>query len=179
MDIQDPNYIKYQELVDGKNINPTTLLATDYLNHFNEIHMLLGMMFEMPDCLEDILEWKPLSYQQHFEYSMFQDKDLAIEAYNFSPEKYKLPFDERITQMSELLQNTISSIEEAILQNNMDKVKFIVDDYTPRMALLIEECSAIINSKEGPSTQDAIDDLFDDEIETDSIDQSSIDDLFD
>ena len=40
-------------LVRGKNINETTLLATDYLNHFNEIIMVLELVPDMPECLEE------------------------------------------------------------------------------------------------------------------------------
>ena len=72
MENKNEKYQKYQKLVAGKNINPKTLLATDFLNHFNEVHMLLGMIADMPDCIEDILGWKAISYQQHFEFSVFQ-----------------------------------------------------------------------------------------------------------
>jgi hypothetical protein len=34
----------------GANINPTTWLATDYLNHFNEAIMLLEMLPCAPEC---------------------------------------------------------------------------------------------------------------------------------
>ena len=48
------------------NINPRTGLATDYLNHFNEAVMLLEMIPDMPECAEDFLTWRPLSYAEHF-----------------------------------------------------------------------------------------------------------------
>jgi len=35
------------------NINEKTLLATDYLNHFNEFVMVLDLIPDMPDCLKD------------------------------------------------------------------------------------------------------------------------------
>src|SRR3546814_7715400 len=56
----------YRLLVRGKNINQNTLLATDYLNHFNEIIMLLEMVPSMPECYRDAVEWRPKSYAQHF-----------------------------------------------------------------------------------------------------------------
>src|SRR3546814_6668569 len=46
----------YRLLVRGKNINQNTLLATDYLNHFNEIIMLLEMLPSMPECYGDAAE---------------------------------------------------------------------------------------------------------------------------
>jgi hypothetical protein len=38
------------------NINPTTGLATDYLNHFNEAIMLLDLVATVPECLPDRFE---------------------------------------------------------------------------------------------------------------------------
>ena len=69
-------------LVQGKNIHEETLLATDYLNHFNEIIMLLDMIPSMPECLEDAKAWEPKTYVEHFRDSGFADKDLAIFAYD-------------------------------------------------------------------------------------------------
>lgn len=67
------------------NINPRTGLATDYLNHFNEVVMLLEMLPDMPDCAEDVLDWQPLSYEQHFEASNFAEKHLAVDAFRAAP----------------------------------------------------------------------------------------------
>lgn len=182
MNIVDINYKKYQELVLGKTINSQSLLATDYLNHFNEIHMLLGMIADMPDCIDDILEWKAVSYQEHFKSSVFQDKELAIEAYNHSPEMYRLPFEQCVERMDELLSSTIKQVESNIQSESFDEVNSLVACYTTKMGKLIEECSAIINSKEITTQQQVIDDYFDDDIEagsSDAINQNSIDDLFD
>ena len=64
------------------NINPATGLATDYLNHFNEAIMLLEMLPSCPDCVEDFLAWRPMSYREHFAGSHFKGRDLAIAAYD-------------------------------------------------------------------------------------------------
>ena len=49
----DDGFLAMQEKVRDSNIDETTLLATDYLNHFNEIVMLLEMVPEMPEMLDD------------------------------------------------------------------------------------------------------------------------------
>ncbi|MEZ5757002.1 MAG: hypothetical protein R3D86_02145 [Emcibacteraceae bacterium] len=179
METEDTDYKKYQKLVFGKNINQQTLLATDYLNHFNEIHMLLGMLGDMPDCLDDILEWKSITYQEHFKYSVFQDKELAIDAYNHTPDQYKIPFENCVSKMNQLVLETIVKAKTAIDEQNTDSLNMLISDYTPRMEKLIEICSTIINSKEITSQQDIIDNYFDDSLpENESFDQNSIDDLF-
>ncbi|MCP5382654.1 MAG: hypothetical protein H6912_09830 [Kordiimonadaceae bacterium] len=179
METEDTEYKKYQKLVLGKNINQQTLLATDYLNHFNEIHMLLGMLADMPDCLDDILEWKSITYQEHFKYSVFQDKELAIDAYNHTPDQYKIPFENCVSKMNQLVAKTIINAKKAIESQNTHQLNMQIAEYTPRMEKLIEICSTIINSKEITSQQDIIDNYFDDSLpENDSFDQSSIDNLF-
>ena len=75
------------------NINPRTGLATDYLNHFNEAVMLLEMIPDMPDCAEDFLQWRPLSYAEHFTASNFKARDLAISAYDSADPAIRAEFD--------------------------------------------------------------------------------------
>jgi uncharacterized protein involved in copper resistance len=66
------------------NINPATGLATDYLNHFNEAVMLLDLVAAVPECLPDLMAWRPMSYQEHFAASTFKDRKLAVMAYDFA-----------------------------------------------------------------------------------------------
>src|SRR5450432_299116 len=80
------------------NINPRTGLATDYLNHFNEAIMLLEMIPDMPDCAQDFLDWKPLSYPEHFQVSNFKGRDLAVEAYASADPGIRAEFDS-VTEM--------------------------------------------------------------------------------
>ena len=76
------------------NINPHTGLATDYLNHFNEAIMLLEMIPDMPECAGDFLEWRPLSYAEHFHASNFKARDLAISAYESADPAIRAEFDQ-------------------------------------------------------------------------------------
>jgi len=172
---------RYQGKVAGKNINPQTLLATDYLNHFNEIHMLMDMLPTMPECLEDICEWSPKSYQAHFSDSLFEEKDLAIEAYAHSPGEYRLPFEQTVARMNDLVLRTVSRVKDEIAHNNMDELQGIIDDYSPGMIALIERCGAIINGGKHVTHQDSIDDYFngiEDKLDGEDLAQTTIDDLF-
>ncbi|MCC7346857.1 MAG: hypothetical protein IT538_05605 [Variibacter sp.] len=80
-------------LLAAANINPLTGLSTDYLNHFNEAIMLLEMIPCMPECTEDILAWKPLSYREHFAQSHLHDLELVIAAYDLAEPEARERFD--------------------------------------------------------------------------------------
>src|SRR3981081_4503115 len=85
------------------NINPRTGLATDYLNHFNEAIMLLEMIPDMPECAEDFLGWRPLSYREHFTASNFKARDLAISAYDSADAGIRTEFDKLTGAMTSIL----------------------------------------------------------------------------
>ena len=65
----------------GPNINPSTGLSTDYLNHFTEAVMLLEMVGTMPECLDDLRAWDVKTYPEHFAASHFSNRNAIIAAY--------------------------------------------------------------------------------------------------
>ena len=82
--------------------------------------------------------------------------------------------------MDGLLENTIKSVKKTIDDSDMEKINLIVSDYSPHMETMIEDYSAIINSKEFRSQQDVIDNYFDDEDYDENINvQDAMDNLFD
>ena len=104
------------------NINPRTGLATDYLNHFNEAVMLLDMIPDMPECVEDFLQWQPLSYAEHFVASNFKARDLAIEAYEQADAKIRTEFDYVTTTMTSILTAVGDAMREATQDSTRNKL---------------------------------------------------------
>lgn len=88
------------EKLEQANINSKTGLATDYLNHFNEVVMLLEMLPAMPDCAADVLEWEPADYESHFENSSFSDRRLAIMAFHAAPVQLRTHLEDRVAQIN-------------------------------------------------------------------------------
>jgi hypothetical protein len=101
------------------NINPRTGLATDYLNHFNEAVMLLEMVPDMPECAEDFMGWRPLSYSEHFHASNFKARDLAIESYESADAILRAEFDNITTAMTSIL----TAVGEAMREAKQDKTR--------------------------------------------------------
>ena len=157
-----PSYSRtLARLVKGKNINPETLLATDYLNHFNEIVMLIDMVPTMPECIEDARAWTPKSYEQHFEDSVFADKALAILAYQNAPTQFREPFDDTVAAMDALVAQGLTAIEASIATGEHGRVELAVGDVSRKLQSRIDRCSAIINGHTAKLDQSAVDELFD------------------
>jgi hypothetical protein len=124
------------------NINPRTGLATDYLNHFNEAIMLLEMIPDMPECAEDFLSWRPLSYCEHFMASNFKARDLAIEAYDSADAKTRAEFDRITDTMTSILTAVGSAMHDA----HQDKTRAtLAEQATGWVKPLVALAGGIIN----------------------------------
>ena len=148
------------------NINPQTGLATDYLNHFNEVMMLLEMLPDMPDCAEDVLEWEPLDYEGHFENSTFKDKNLAIQAYHAAPAYLREHLEVQVADINKLVGEIQDQLRSA--PSPAEVAAAIADKATLEIKPLIAIAGAVIHGHvepeasehEGDGAQAEIDALF-------------------
>ncbi|MCH8189248.1 MAG: hypothetical protein IIB66_11250 [Proteobacteria bacterium] len=147
-------------MVQGTNIHEETLLATDYLNHLNEIIMLLGMIPSMPECLEDAHAWEPKTYVQHFRDSSFADKDLAVFAYENAPERYRLPFESTIAHINDLAAEGIADIEKVLETGEQGRIDDTVATISRNMQKFIDVASAIIHGDVRTMDQAEIDGIM-------------------
>lgn len=88
------------------NINPATGLATDYLNHFNEAIMMLELIPSMPACIDDLMEWKVMTYREHFLAATQKHRDDVLVAYDTADPQARVMLDEIADTMSSILAAT-------------------------------------------------------------------------
>ncbi len=174
------NYSKEQLALQGKleaaNINPESFLATDYLNHFNEIVMLFEMVPDMPDMLEDCYEWSPKDYCDHFMDSGFAAKELAVEAYEKCPAPVRAAFDAVISELNSLIESTLNGLRAvgAHERGFTPQSRLLLEARTIEMQACLGKMNRLIHAKfdenlikqthyelENIQSQDDIDALFD------------------
>jgi hypothetical protein len=155
--VDEADFAAWQKKVEGTNISSTTLLATDYLNHFNEIVMLLEMVPDMPDMIEDCKEWAPKSYQDHFRDSAFSDKELAIEAYDHVPARFRRPFEETIEHMNAIVFRANEQLDALIAEGNEDLLRETASTVTLSLQRFTDVASGIIHGSAKTMSQDEID----------------------
>jgi hypothetical protein len=135
------------------NINPGTGLATDYLNHFNEAIMLLEMLSDCPDCIEDLLAWKPMTYSEHFAHSRFKERDLAVAAYNAAEPGLREFLDALAVTMTVVLETT----RKAIGSDPSSAESVLVATHAVTcLKPLIARAAAVINGDLDPESHDTV-----------------------
>jgi hypothetical protein len=145
----------------GTNVNDRTLLATDYLNHVNEIIMLLELVPDAPECLEDCRAWQPMTYTEHFQASSIADRDLAIEAYAFSPPKFRSSFDRLTAEMHRVIAGALASVEAATAQGDEERARRVVELSVKALKTMVDQASSTIHGDVQIMDQAEIDGLMD------------------
>lgn len=159
MDIEEQRQ-KLQPQLDANNINPVSFLATDYLNHYNEVFMMLEMVPDMPDIIEDLAEWEPKSYIQHFTDSNLAEKNIAIDAYNLCPEHFKIPFDLLGTRLDQLIITTLDDASKSYEAGDEAALIKTSTDGLVQMKRIWSGLNAIIHSENTTEDQTSIDELL-------------------
>jgi len=151
----------------GTNVNPTTLLATDYLNHFNVVEMIIEMIPELPEYFEELIAWQPRSYREHFAHSSLRDAGLALEAYNHVPKKLRASFEELVGRLNETATRAIHSAGIALETKDPEVIAFSCAGAAGELRALIAEAGNLINgttlriAKPDGGSQDIVNALFD------------------
>jgi hypothetical protein len=148
------------------NIHPNTLLATDYLNHFNEVVMLLDLLADMPELAVEVVAWEPRSYVDHFRASRFRERDLAIEAYESVEPVRRAAFETTVRAIDD----AVADLQRLITGAPMEAlpVGLIADHAELQVKPLLAHAMGLINgappvarvTEEGGEAQSAVDALF-------------------
>lgn len=139
----------FRKLVENTTINSDTLLSTDYLNHFNELVMMLDLIPDMPEMLEETKEWQPKTYAQHFQDSAFTHKDLAIAAYDHVLDDDRKALEMTVERMDKTVEETFAVLDDAVASEDQERLRAICGSASHALQGMIDRCSGIINGVDG------------------------------
>ena len=149
------------------NINPVTRLATDYLNHFNNVVMLLDLVGDMPEFAEEILAWRPMSYPDYFAIAHFRERDLAIEAYHAADPAVRGEFEAVVAELDAAMAEAQRLLSEGC-ETGRPVAAALKDLARASLQPLIAKASGAVNAPtpeadeilDNGNAQDTIDELF-------------------
>lgn len=151
---------KFREKIAGTNIDPRSMLSTDYFNHFNTVVMLLGMLPNSPELLDEIDAWEFVTYVEHFKASGLDFAPLAIEVYTHVPAQLREQFERKAEEIRIFVE--ISRLGLRRLFEKGEKEKF--DDMCMRvsreMQLMVDAGGAIVHGHDNSLDQTGINKLF-------------------
>jgi hypothetical protein len=123
--------------------------------------MLLELVPDAPECLEDCRAWRPMSYTEHFEASSIADRDLAIEAYAFSPPEFRGNLDRLIAEMHRVIAGALARVEAASAQGDEERVRRVIEMAVAALKTMVDHASSTIHGDAQVMDQAEIDGLMD------------------
>ena len=91
-------------------INPASGLANDYLNLFNEVVMIIEQLPDMPELFEELLAWRPLSYQDYFARSTLAASGAALEYYERLEPAFRAEFESLVAELDRVAVGSVVSL---------------------------------------------------------------------
>jgi hypothetical protein len=97
-------------------VNPASGIANDYLNHFNEILLIVeNFPILLPEMVDEMMQWKPVSYREYFKNSPLPGGADALRIYDSLDENFRTDFE----SMVELLNGIAMGAIKVILTHRM------------------------------------------------------------
>lgn len=136
----------HRRISGNRSISAISYLATDYLNHFNEVIMLLDMIVDMPDLIDELLSWQPKTYFEHFKKSALADEALIVEAYFAAEPEDRNALAIITTEMENIIKDTIQASTDN--DEPMDEISLVMlcTSTTEKLRERINLASGVINS---------------------------------
>jgi hypothetical protein len=97
-----------------------------------------------PDCRDDFLNWRPLSYREHFEASNFKGRALAIAAYDDADPRLRQNLDALAATMTVVLEATRAAMKRDLRQHTAIA---LAENATTALRPLVARAGAVINGE--------------------------------
>jgi hypothetical protein len=154
-------FAEYQMKVVGTNIDPRSLLSTDYFNHFNSVIMLFNMLPDMPELLDEIDAWTYIDYCQHFRESGLDFAQLAIDAYVHVPPSMKEKFERKSREIGNFVEISRIGLRALLKNGEIERFADMARRASADMQAMVDEGGAIVHGHEEGLDQSSINKLFD------------------
>jgi hypothetical protein len=133
-------------------VNPTSGLANDYLNVFNEILLVLEFLPTMPEMTDEALAWQPRTYSEYFQQSTLPDAKHALDAYSSVDPALRRRFESALKRLTQIVidaQRTLA--EESTRPDYPDSIVGSCETTAEAMRIGLAYVNRLINEG-GPSS---------------------------
>lgn len=125
-------------------VNPKSGIANDYLNIFYELLLLVENLPVIPEMIDDVINWQPVSYSEYFQRSRLPGSAAALAIHEQLSLELRTTFDRLIGNINEVALAGIEQIRTHRKPNGEIYPEDIID--------LCERLSAQLKDSLAPTT---------------------------
>jgi hypothetical protein len=140
-------------------VNPASGIANDYLNHFNEILLLIeNLPALLPEMIDEILAWHPVSYRKYFANSPLPGSSKTLEIYDTLDEEFRADFESMVDILDKIILESIEVIRSARRPDGTlepDEVSDVCEDLSRRLRRVLDRTADLVNHGYAPPLERA------------------------
>ncbi len=143
-------------------VNPNFGIASDFLNQYNEVLLLIeNLPILLPELVEDLLVWKPQTYHEYFSYSPLPGSATAVKIYYCLDRNFRNKFEAQIAKINKLAFQAIAVISEQYRvtgELNAEDISLFCKQTSKKLRVEIEKSNKLVNHGLGmpPETSQAM-----------------------
>jgi hypothetical protein len=134
--------------------NPESGLANDYLNHFNEILLMIeNLPVLLPEMVDDILKWLPVSYVDYWEKSPLPGSAETLRTYQGLDPNFRADFESMIELLDGIVMYSINLIAAHRLPDGSiepDTIEEICEKYSADLRAVLDRTADLVNHGAAP-----------------------------
>jgi len=137
-----------EELQSKTLVNPVSGLANDYLNLFNELVMMLEQIPQMPELIEDLCAWRPVSYQEYFRKSALPGRHSALAAYEQLSPTFRRRFETFVAELDVIALASVASVRRQFRDGapeDMGRITATCARAGEKMRIILIRASRLVN----------------------------------
>ena len=131
-------------------VNPSSGIANDYLNQYNEILLLVeNLPILLPEMVEELLAWKPRTYEEYFQNSPLVGSHLAIEIYKALDSSFRDRFEDQVLRINVHAYRAIAVIasqhHHGADEMRAEDIEAFCEEIAAKLRAEIEKAADIVN----------------------------------
>ena len=130
-------------------VSPTSGMANDYLNHFNEVLLMIeNLPVLLPEMLDEMVAWKPISYRAYFQQSNLPGSGEALAIYDSLDDDFRRDAETMIELLDKIIARSVAIItshrrEDGTLEP--DDIAYICPRLSEALRSALERMADIVN----------------------------------
>ncbi len=139
-------------------VNTQSGLASDYLNVFNSLVMLVEQLSDMPDLIADIVAWRPISYIDYFDHSNLPGRAEALENYQRISADLRGRFEEIVAELDRCATGAVVAIRlqfRRASEPDPDKLRALCAKTCETLHTLLRRASDLVDHGLAPAEESA------------------------
>jgi hypothetical protein len=130
-------------------VNPSSGIANDFLNQYNEILLLVeNLPVLLPEMIEELLAWKPRAYEEYFQTSPLMGGHLAIEIYQALDAAFRETFETQIAKINVLARKAIVVVGNQLhgaAEMRAEDIEAFCEEIAAKLRTEIEKAADFVN----------------------------------